>query len=84
MAAGVNAEVAWNCGFAACTGMLGLRTLYISMGGSPSVWTGLHSFLFFPDMYFASRNGGLLGFSGNQRTGDKSGGHRLQILPWRR
>ena len=66
--------------------LLGLRALYISMGWGTSVWTGLHSFFFFffPDMYFASRNGGVLGFSGNQRTADKSGDHRPQILPWRR
>ena len=62
--------------------LLGLRNLYISMGWSPSVWTELYSYLF-SDMQFASWNGGLLGFSGIQRTGDKSDGHRRQILPWR-
>lgn len=60
----------------------GWRTTYISMGWSPSVWTELYSYLF-SDMQFASWNGGLLGFLGIQRTGDKSDGHRRQILPWR-
>ena len=85
MAAGVNAEVAWNCGFAACTACVGIEDTVHLRGLGPFSWTGLNSFFFFfSDMDVASRNSGLLGFSGNQRTGDKSGGHRLHILPWRR
>ena len=91
MAAGVNAEVAWNCGFAALTVPVEIEDPVHLQGLGHLSWTELHSFLsfflsfiFFSDMDFASRNGGLMGFSGNQSTADKSGSHRLQILPWRR
>ena len=87
MAAGFNAEFAWNCCFTAHTALIGIEgpVHFHGLGHFSVDWIAfLFFFFFFPDMYFASRNGGVLGFSGNQRTADKSGDHRPQILPWRR
>ena len=87
MAAGVNAEVAWNCGFPARTALVGIEDpvhLHVLEPFSLDWIAFSLSLSLLPDMHFASRNAGLLRFSGNQRTADKSGGHRLQILPWRR
>lgn len=47
MAAGVNTEVAWNCGFAVCTAFVGIEDTVHLRGLGPFSWTGLNSFFFF-------------------------------------
>ena len=53
MAAGVNAEVAWNCGFAALTVPVEIEDPVHLQGLGHLSWTELHSFLsFFLSFFF--------------------------------
>ena len=85
-AAGVNNELAWTCAFFLPQWpFIELRAMWLFLGSS--VWTGFYPFLlllFLKQMYNLQARICLLGFSQIQRTGNKIGGHRWELLPWKR